>query len=203
MGGLNLANDFEEKIEEIEKESIQIITDMDKLSKEFIEETKGFIKYYIDESIAVTVKSQYEITNNLNKEQLGNLKEKCNSLNSIIASKIDEEFNNVTYWTHALEIPEHTNNHDLGYDNHNKQFLKIKESINNFYKYPYELISQYGYMNNNHSESPSLSEWSEPMISIIQKYSSLNKKLLHTKRELNITQRKKRESEAQNLWDNI
>ncbi|PKL69047.1 MAG: hypothetical protein CVV28_02720 [Methanobacteriales archaeon HGW-Methanobacteriales-1] len=198
-----MVEDFEEKIEEIEKENMEIISDMDTLCKKFIEETKSFIKYYIDGSIAVTVKSQYDITNNLNKEQLRNLKENRNSLTNIIASKIDEEFKNPTYWTHAHEIPDHTTNQEFGYDNHNKKFLKLKEIINSFDNYPQELITQYGYTNNNYPDSPTLSNWPEPMISTIQKYSSLNKRLLHLKRELITAHREKNEYEAQKLWDKL
>lgn len=195
--------DFEGKIEEIEKENTEIIGDMDILSKKFIEEAKSFIKYYIDGSISVTVKSQYEITNALNRSQLEDLKEKRNSLTNIITAKIDEEFKKDSYWTHAHEIPEHTNNHELGYDNHNKKFLKLKELINSFDNYPKELTLKYGYTPNKYPEVPSLSDWPESMILTIQKYSSLNKKLLQTKRELIITQRKKREADAQNLWNTI
>lgn len=198
-----MVEDFEEKIAEIEKENIEIRNDMDTISKKFIEETKSFIKYYINASVSVTVKSQYDITNNLNKDQLKNLKERRNSLNNIITSKIDEEFKNPTYWTHVHEIPDYTNNHESGYDNHNKKFLKLKEIINSFDNYPQELITQYGYTNNNYPDSPTLSNWPEPMISTIQKYSSLNKRLLQLNRELITAQRKKSESEAQSLWDKL
>ena len=219
-----MTKDFDNLIKQKQAELDSLKPQMEEVRQQFIKDSTTFIKEWYEKTSQSYVETGADITLNLGKEKLSQMKTKTRKLIENAEATANEMLFDPELWWHLAE------NDELSYSfygNAPPRFLdkairlalgKLGTILEEFgYSVttkPTAVISELGVWCEWDSSGryhppdarpyyPFSQDWSEAMRNTLQKYNELCTQAKKVRIEINSLQREKKTEEAKNLWDSV
>jgi len=219
-----MTNNYDDQIKSKNEELNIIIDKMDNIKQEYIKETEKWLKQWYQEKVNILVKRKSEITLDLEKDQLKEMKSSVNELINKTPQIIYKYLEEDNLWWHTADEDQKSSNEWMAYSS--KEFKSIDNELHKAAGELAYILEKYGYLNTKPESNfdsdywrkrdsygydmlektpyyPTRLEKSEQMKKLTEKYYIELQNAEKKMRDIRSIEKEKDQKSASELWDSI